>query len=268
MPTRVADMLQQGTRPIRLRSNSPGGSVVIGVVGASGGLGVSAMASTLAVRSAATGHSTVLIDGDPYGGGLDIMLGLDLSPGLRWPDLSAAQGELDGAAILSALPALPGLGECHVLSWSRSPGSAGDNGPAVCAAVSAQVDVSVLDLPSLRSSHAHAWSAMCDHIVVLCGSGVRPLASAAVVLEALEQADPNPDAPRVLGMLRQCHRSSMDVDTASALLGIPLVATIEFDRRIEVALRRGEAVGRRMGPLARSCDRVLAQLNASAVVAA
>ncbi|MGB5937052.1 MAG: septum site-determining protein Ssd, partial [Ornithinimicrobium sp.] len=255
VPGRVAGMLQHGATPNPVRSDSPPGSVVIGVIGATGGVGVSAMASALAVRSAARGHSTVLIDGDSYGGGLDIMLGLDLSPGLRWPDLSAAQGELDGAAILSALPALPG---CHVLSWGRSPGSAGENGPGVCAAVSAEVDVSVLDLPSLRGSHAHAWSAMCDHIVVLCGSGVRPLASAAVVLEALERADPTPDAPRILGVLRQSHRNSMDIDTASALLGIPLVATIEFDRWIEVALCRGEAVGMRMSPLARACDRVLA----------
>ncbi len=256
-------MPQHGATASPLRSDSSLGSIVIGVMGATGGVGVSAMASALAMRSAACGHSTVLIDGDPYGGGLDIMLGLDLSPGLRWPDLSAAQGELDGAAIMSALPAVPG---CHVLSWGRSPGSAANNGPSVCAALTAQADVTVLDLPTWRSPRAHAWSTMCDRIVVLCGSGVRPLASAAVVLEALEQADPTPDAPRVIGVLRQFRGSSIDIDTASALLGIPLVATIEFDRRIEVALCRGEAVGTRMSPLARACDRVLAQVTPNSVV--
>lgn len=243
--------------PYALGSASRRG-VVIGVLGATGGLGASTLAAILAVRGGLAGHSTLLVDGHPFGGGLDILLGLDASPALRWPDLSSAQGDLDGAAILSALPAISG---CHVVSWGRAPGGSFATAAAVCAALVAEADLSVIDLPGPGTPDAQRWSDLCDHLVLLCGSGVRQLVTAAVVLETVELADRAPGAPRVVGLLRQAHRGAPDVDSASALLGIPLWGKVETDRRIEVALRRGEAIGLRTGPLTQLCERILRDLS-------
>src|SRR6476619_2946840 len=77
---------------------------VMGVIGASGGLGVSSLAVALAVRAGLRVGATVAIDGAPGGGALDVTACLEHLPGLRWPDLAAAQGALDGAALLRALP--------------------------------------------------------------------------------------------------------------------------------------------------------------------
>src|SRR2546421_294935 len=62
-------------------------ALTIGVVGGRGGAGASTLACALAVTAARSGHRTMLIDGDPLGGGLDVLLGGERAGGLRWPDL-------------------------------------------------------------------------------------------------------------------------------------------------------------------------------------
>jgi septum formation inhibitor-activating ATPase MinD len=51
------------------------------VVGASGGVGASTLAAAIAVRAAAADASVALVDGCPWGGGLDVVLGADRRAG-------------------------------------------------------------------------------------------------------------------------------------------------------------------------------------------
>ena len=55
---------------------------VVAVLAGRGGGGASVFAT--AVAQAAT--ESLLIDGDPWGGGLDLVLGSETEPGLRWPE--------------------------------------------------------------------------------------------------------------------------------------------------------------------------------------
>ena len=57
--------------------------VVLGVLGASGGVGSTALATACAVRSAAAGRDVVLVDAHPWGGGIEMMAGTDAEAGLR-----------------------------------------------------------------------------------------------------------------------------------------------------------------------------------------
>lgn len=96
-----------------------GEGIVIAVVGAGGGAGASTLAAATALRGAArrVRRDTVLIDGAPLDGGIDLVLGMENVPGLRWPDLVIEDGRVSAAALHNALPAAsPGLA---VLSCGR-----------------------------------------------------------------------------------------------------------------------------------------------------
>lgn len=82
------------------------------VTGLRGGVG----ASTLAAQIARVGHGTV-IDLDSSGGGIDVLLGLEDVPGLRWPDLCEVPADLDGERVRAALPC---WGAAAVLSIDRA----------------------------------------------------------------------------------------------------------------------------------------------------
>jgi secretion/DNA translocation related CpaE-like protein len=92
-------------------------ALTVGVLGGRGGAGASTLACALALTAARSGHRTMLVDADPLGGGLDVLLGGETAEGLRWPDLAGSRGRVSGAELVGALPELRGL---SALSWDRS----------------------------------------------------------------------------------------------------------------------------------------------------
>ncbi|MED7954621.1 septum site-determining protein Ssd [Streptomyces sp. BE303] len=95
-------------------------ALTVAVLGGRGGAGASTLACALAVTAARRGRRTVLVDGDPLGGGLDLLLGSETAAGLRWPDLAASRGRVSGAELTRALPAPKRLTALSCLSWDRS----------------------------------------------------------------------------------------------------------------------------------------------------
>jgi secretion/DNA translocation related CpaE-like protein len=96
--------------------SSAASGVVVAVVGGRGGAGASTLAASLSVVAAATGVETMLVDADPLGGGIDMVLGHEDEPGLRWPDLASAAGRLSAESLRLALPR---AGRLTMLSWGR-----------------------------------------------------------------------------------------------------------------------------------------------------
>jgi secretion/DNA translocation related CpaE-like protein len=86
------------------------------VSGSCGGAGTSTLAATLALAAASRSEGALLVDADPYGGGLDLLLGAEREEGLRWPELAGLRGRVSGDALLAALPETTGV---HVLAGSR-----------------------------------------------------------------------------------------------------------------------------------------------------
>lgn len=84
----------------------------VAVVAGRGGGGASVFAAALA-RCAG---ETLLVDLDSSGGGIDLLLGAEDSPGLRWPDLKVHDGRLTWAAVQQALPYRDGV---RLLSCGR-----------------------------------------------------------------------------------------------------------------------------------------------------
>lgn len=89
---------------------------VVAVLGGRGGAGASVLAGGLAVTAARARLRTLLVDVDPLGGGLDLVLGWEQLEGLRWPALTDADGRVDPPALVRALPS---RGDLVVLSWDR-----------------------------------------------------------------------------------------------------------------------------------------------------
>jgi hypothetical protein len=231
---------------------------VVGVVGASGGLGASTLAVALAVRGSLRSGLCVVVDGDP-GGGLDVTAGVEHLPGLRWPDLGQSRGTVDGAALLADLP---GQDSVRVLAGSAAspqtqPASTATRRQVV-AALADLCAVTVLDLgrtPDLASA--------CTDFVLLTGTSARQLADATALLAAgvLDRA-------RCGVVLRPTGRDGISPEEVAGHLGLPLVGVLPDDARVRRDEQRARMPGTRVrGVVAATADRVLEDLAGRAGVA-
>lgn len=156
--------LPPGDRP-------PGGAVVVGMVAARGGAGASTLAAALTAAAVRAGRRTVLVDGRHTGAGVDVLLGIEEEPGLRWADLSEARGEVDPDRLVDLLPQWSGA---RVLSTDRVRALARPDAvePDVLRALAQACDLVVLDLPADRlalraeACHAVVVVARCDTLSV------------------------------------------------------------------------------------------------------
>ena len=180
-------ILPQGTawlaEHIGRRVNPAATGAVVGFVGTAGGCGVSTLAFWCARTLARRGNSTLLVDGQPLAGGLDLALGMEERPGVRWNDLQDLRGTLNPDQLVSALPA---EGKLAVLSHSGGAGNGAEHGmesaAATLEAARSAFDVSVVDLGSLPASSA--LTSLCDQLVVLVPSRPRSLTALGGVLSA------------------------------------------------------------------------------------
>jgi hypothetical protein len=193
---------------------------VIGVIGGSGGVGASTFASVVA--SVASG--AVLVDLDPVGGGIDVLLGIDDVAGARWSGLRVGGGHLDPRLLADGLP-----------RWRDVAVLAADEPPAVPAvaqvlAAAAHLGTVVVDLPRAPSELREAGLAGCDLcVLVASATDVRSVVAAATVRRSL------PDVP--VGLVLR--RGGLSVDEAVPLLGAPLLGVLpEVDRATSRAAAR------------------------------
>ena len=94
----------------------------------------------------------MLVDADPFGGGIDLLLGTEDCSGVRWQDLCDASGRIDHQQLIEALPRDRGL---PFLSWSTTSTRVPDD--AATRAVVASVVRNpgpVVVRPSSRKKHA------------------------------------------------------------------------------------------------------------------
>ena len=125
----------------------------------------------------------LLVDGDPLGGGLDLLLGAEGVSGLRWPDLAAASGRASPDELRAALPCVDGV---TVLSWHRGdpvelPAAAMDS---VLGAGRRGHDLVVVDLPRSWDAAARAAVAAADTVLLVVPAEVRAVAAAGQVAAA------------------------------------------------------------------------------------
>jgi secretion/DNA translocation related CpaE-like protein len=227
---------------------------IIGVVGGSGGVGASALTAAIAIRAAQSGLRPVALDGDRFGGGLDVTLGIEQERGVRWPDLAGARGRIDGPELLRRLPWADGVG---VLSFDRARDVplAAEIVREVLLALGAASDLVVVDLPGPDHEIFATLAPSVDVLVLLAGSGICDLAGASAIAGHLVQA-----CPETWLCLRTSGRGSHFADTVAGALDLPLLAVIREEPSLAADLLHGIPPGSSArGVLAAAADAVLAR---------
>lgn len=231
---------------------SPDDAFMVSVIGGRGGAGASTLAAAMAVTGVRRRLRTILVDGDPLGGGIDLLLGGEEATGLRWPELTTARGRVSGSALHDALPRID---ELTVLSWDRGdtltiPAEAMQ---VVLSAARRGSDLVVVDLPRRLDDAAEVALASSDVTLLLVPAEVRATASAARVAAAAGLV-----ACDLRVVVRGPAPSNLPGDAVADALGLPLAGYMPAEPRIAAALDRGEPPGRRSkGPLASFCSRFL-----------
>lgn len=234
-------------------------AAIVAVLGGRGGAGASTLAVALAVTAARQGRRTLLVDLDPLGGGLDLLLGAEEVAGLRWPDLVHARGRLSGEELAGALPRSHRL---TVLSWDRGdvvtlPVAALRT---VLRAASPLHDLVVADLP--RRPDDAATEALARSVVALL---VVPAEVRATAAAARVAATAGLVAADLRVVVRGPAPGGLAADLVAGSLGLPLAGTLRPEPGLAAAQERGEPPARGgRGPLARFCRRFLAGLPAPA----
>ncbi len=245
---RIADVVEGVGRP----------ALTVGVIGGRGGAGASTLACALAVTSAREGQRSLLVDADPLGGGLDVLLGGETADGLRWPAFAASRGRVGGGALEESLPELHSL---RVLSWDRGDCVAVPP-PAVRAVLAAarrRGGTVVVDLPRRIDDGAAEVLAQLDMGLLVVPAELRAVAAAARVAAAVGM---------VLRDLRVAVRgpytSGLDDREVARLLGLPLAGEVPVEPGLLRATENRRPPGSSArGPLARFCrefwERALAE---------
>lgn len=232
-----------------------GAGRLVAVVGATGGVGGSTCAAALAVTAAAAGRRTVLVDGDPLAGGLDLLLGAEHLDGWRWPQLARASGHLGD--LTGQLPYVDGI-DLLTGARVRGAGSSGVVGPeqlsAVLRSTTRSHDLTVVDVPRWLGVDGLEITRRADLTLLLVRADLRGLAAAREVAVWLPEGSTQ--------VLLRCRASTaLGADAVEEGLGLPVVATVTDETAVRRAAERGEAPGRggRSG-LTRACREVLDQL--------
>lgn len=202
------------------------GAGVVGIVGGCGGAGASTLATLVAAGAVKRGVRTLLVDGDPWGGGLGTALSADDVPGLHWPELLRASGAINPEQLAASLPYFAGLA---LLSWDSSarpdgagPAGFGQTGPRSQTAVAEVMRAArgayglvVVDLgrtpEAFRSLAVH-----CDGLAVVVPARAR---SAAATLPVLAALPPKPTVAVVRGPLGE----GLDAGMVASAVGLPLI---------------------------------------------
>jgi secretion/DNA translocation related CpaE-like protein len=242
---------------------SGGVARIVAVLGGRGGAGASVLAGGLAVTAARARLRTLLVDADPLGGGLDLVLGWEQLEGLRWPALTDADGRVDAPALVRALPS---RGDLVVLSWDR-----GDlltlPAPAMAATVDAARrgrDFVVVDLPRQLDDAAVVALQATDQAYLVVPAELRATAAAARMVAAVA-----PHCGTLSVIVRGPAPGRLRAAEVARALGLPLAGTLRPEPGLCRGLERGEAPaadGR--GPLATLCQRIVGELTGVPVTGA
>ncbi len=225
---------------------------VIAVLAGRGGAGASVFSAALALSAG----NALLADLDPCGGGIDLLLGGESLPGLRWPDLRLQSGRLGWSAVRDVLPHRRGV---SILSSTRSfheidPGAvtslleAGRRGGAAV----------VCDIPRQLTPAGAAALQFADLTVVVTSSDVRAVAATAAVISVVRTLN-----PAVGLVVRGPSPGGLSARQVADAAAAPLLAAMRPEPMLAQRLEQGGLRIRRRSPLGRAARTVLDVLTSN-----
>lgn len=228
----------------------------VSIVGGRGGCGASTLAAALALTAADRDLRTLLVDADPLGGGIDMVLGNEDAIGMRWPDLAAATGRLAAPSLRAALPQVRSL---RVLTWDRGDLLCipAESMRSVLTAAQRGNDLVVVDCPRRLDAAAEEALMRSTLVLLLVPAEVRAIAAAQRVLGQLRAV-----ADEILLVVRSPGPTGLGADLVAETLELPLLAQMRPERGIAATLDEGLGpLKRRRGHVAGCCSLLLDSLG-------
>ncbi|MCT7661753.1 CpaE-like family protein [Mycobacterium sp. CPCC 205710] len=253
LPAQDHELMAELTGAVETALENDRRGAVAAVIAGRGGAGASVFATALA-RTASTNAGALLVDADPWGGGIDLLLGSEAEAGLRWPDLELQGGRLTYAALRDALPR---HGALSVLSGSRSGGDI-DAAPlsAVIDAGSRGGATVVSDVPRRATAAAETALSAADLVVMVTPADVRSCAATAAAASWVSTVNPNAGV-----VVRGPSPGGLRSSEVAEIVGLPLLAAMRPQPGLAVMLERGGLRLGRRSPLVAAAQRVLAVLQ-------
>lgn len=251
LPEHAADLVS------RLSDLAEGGQshcMTLGVFGARGGAGASSLASAMALTAARLGLPALLMDADASSGGLDLVVGCEDLPGLRWSEVASASGRVGSSALRRALPALDGL---PVLSWGRGVRVCLDASTtrSIVAAAQRGARLLVVDLPRRLDDSAAEVAASCDVALLVCPADVGGIAGGARMTSTY--LDLVGDLQIVVRRARRC---AVSPESVGAALQLPVLGSVPAKASVARLADAGLGIPTR-SPLARAAAQLLRRLD-------
>ncbi|TWS30995.1 AAA family ATPase [Tsukamurella conjunctivitidis] len=253
LPAQVRDL----ARFLAAREQDDGArSRVVAVLGGHGGAGASVLAAAIAVTAPGRGITALAVDADPWGGGLDLLLGCADMPGLRWGDLALRGGHVPAEALVAALPGRAGavavLASGGASGGTRAPDIPVEGLLAVIDAGRRSVGVTVVDLPRRDDPATAACLEVADVVVVVAAATVRGCAAARAVADGVSGR-----AGQVGLVVRGPSPGGLSARDVARAVGVPLLASMRPQSGLDVLLDGGGLRLKKGSPLALAAGRVL-----------
>jgi secretion/DNA translocation related CpaE-like protein len=255
LPAQEHDLVRELAEAAESARDDGARGAVLAVIGGCGGAGASIFASALALAA----NDAMLVDLDPWGGGIDLLVGAETTPGVRWPDLALQGGRLTWSAVRDALPRHRGL---SLLSGTRR-GYELDGG-----AVQAVLDAGrrgaatvVCDLPRRMTDAVETALDTADLAIVISPCDVRACAATSTVVPVLAAINPN------IGLVvRGPSPGGLRADEVATITALPLLASMKPHPRLAEQLEHGGLRLGRRSALNAAARRVLSVLPAHPAV--
>jgi secretion/DNA translocation related CpaE-like protein len=213
-----------------------GEACVVSVVGGVGGAGVSTFTAALGLAAHRRRLRPLVIDADPLGGGLDLVLGAERVDGVRWDDFGSTRGRLDAASLAEVLPARGGISH---LAWARDsarrlPGS----WPAVLSAAARGFDLVAVDIPRHLGEAGAEMVGRSVLTLLVVPEEIAAVAASQQMLAEVRRCAPS------IGVVSVGRPSGIGAAAVEEALGMPVIARIRPDRRLRGAVDHGHGPGR------------------------
>ncbi len=256
LPAQEADLMAVLTEAADHAGDGGHRGPVVAVMSGRGGGG----ASVFSVALARAAGEALLVDADPWGGGLDLVLGSETEPGLRWPDLALAGGRLTYPALRAALPRVQGvaiLAGSRVLAGERAAEEIDPHAVSAVVDAGARAGVTVVsDVARQPTAASETALAAADLVVLVTPADARSCAAAAATAQWALARNPNTGL-----LVRGPSPGGLRPIDVARIVGLPLLARMRPQPGLEQQLERGGIRLRGNSPLATAARAVLAVLQ-------
>ena len=239
----------------RLRRPRRSAAAVLALVGGHGGVGVSTFAAVLARTASRSETGVLLLDVAPGGAGLDLLLGAEDLPGLRWSDITGETGSIQGQALSAALPRVGD--RLRILTQRRD-----DGGPLSAETVLAVVDAArsdgglvIADLGRASDPAAAGVLDSADLIAVLTGASVPGVSATRKLLARIGVRS------EMRLVVRLPAPGGLAAEQVAQAVGVPLVTTLRSRATLARSSEEGGIRAVPRSPEVRAATAVLVALD-------